>query len=316
MRIKRIKMTVFSSRAKCAILVLSALPLCAVQSARGAQADSFPAGQATQFARVTHTAEGAPLALQVAIARYVPNGGEQGLSVDLIGAVHVGDAAYYAELNRRFDEYDTVLFELVAPEGAHERMAGSEPKGFISSAQIAMTKALGLSFQLDEIDYGRANFVHADLSPSELAQSMAERDESLYVYFWRLFYASISEAAKDPLGIRAIRDMTTALKAGQDNALKIAFAYEMTNIESVSGALEGPGGSALIDARNQRAVDVLEEQIDSGARRIGIFYGVAHMPDFEERLIGQLQLEYHATQWVDAWRLDAGPTNADAAGRE
>ena len=309
-------MTAFSRTAHCSILALSALAVYAAPSAGAAQADRFPAGQATEFARVTHTTEGAPFALQVAIARYVSTGREQDFSVDLIGAVHVGDAAYYADLNRRFREYDAVLFELVAPEGAHERVGDSERKGFVSTAQIAMTKALGLSFQLDEIDYDRTNFVHADLSPSELAQSMADRDESLYVYFWRLFYASISEAAKDPLGIRAMRDMSAALQAGQDNALKIAFAYEMTNIESVSGALEGPRGSALIDARNLRAIEVLEEQIESGAREIGIFYGVAHMPDFEERLTEQLSLEYRATQWVNAWRLDAGPTNADAAGTE
>ncbi len=302
--------------AQWSVVFVSAFAASGVQDARAAQAESFPAGQATEFARVTHTAEGQPLALQIAIARYVSKGGEQDVSVDLIGAVHVGDAAYYGDLNRRFREYDAVLFELVAPEGAYARVGDSERRGFISTAQMAMTRALGLSFQLDEIDYGRPNFVHADLSPSELAQSMADRDESLYVYFWRLLYASISEAAKDPLGIRAVRDISLALRSGQDNALKIAFAYEMTNVESVSGALDGPAGSALIDARNQRAIDVLEEQIESGARRIGIFYGVAHMPDFEERLIGQLSLEYDKTQWVDAWRLDAGPTNADAAGLE
>ena len=307
-------MNMLSRIARWLIVLVVAFVAPDVQNARAAQPGSFPASPATEFARVTHTAEGQPLALQIAITRYVSNGGEQDLSVDLIGAVHVGDAAYYADLNRRFREYDAVLFELVAPEGAYARVGDSERRGFISTAQMAMTRALGLSFQLDEIDYGRTNFVHADLSPSELAQSMADRDESLYVYFWRLLYASINEAAKDPLGIRAMRDITAALKSGQDNAFKVAFAYEMTNIESVSGALDGPGGSALIDARNQRAIDVLEEQVESGARRIGIFYGVAHMPDFEERLIGQLSLEYQNTQWVNAWRLDAGPTNADTAG--
>lgn len=290
--------------AQYSVLVFGACAVLTAHSAGPGTTDSFPSGEATEFARVSHDDNGQPLALQVAIVRYVSKIRGRDLSVDLIGAVHVGDAGYYAELNQRFRDYDALLFELVAPEGAGETVRNSERKGLISNAQVAMTKALGLSFQLDEIDYDRPNFVHADLSPNELAQSMAEREESLYVYFWRLLYASINEATRDPLGIKAWRDIAVALKTDQDNPLKIAFAYEMTNIESVSGVLDGPAGSAIIDARNQRAIDVLKEQIQAGSHRLGIFYGVAHMPDFEERLIGQLDLEYRGTRWVNAWRLD------------
>ena len=64
--------------------------------------------------------------------------------------------------------------------------------------------------------------------------------------------------------------------------------------------------SAVIGARNQRAVDVLKREIEAGARRIGIFYGVAHMPDLEERLIDQLGLSWESTEWVDAWQLGDG----------
>ena len=37
--------------------------------------------------------------------------------------------------------------------------------------------------------------------------------------------------------------------------------------------------------------------------RIGIFYGVAHMPDLEERLLNEVGLTYKTTTWVDAWQL-------------
>jgi hypothetical protein len=265
--------------------------------------DSFPSGQATEFARVVHDDGGEPLALQVAIARYGARRGGAEVTVDLVGAVHVGDTGYYAELNQRFRDYDAVLFELIAPEGSQDRIQSTPRTGFISNAQLAMTKALGLSFQLDEIDYRPDNFVHADLSPSELSQSMADRGESLYVYFWRMFYASVNEAAKDPLGLRAWRDMTAAIRSDQDNPVKIAFAYEMTNIDAVSQALNGDSGSAIIDARNKRAVDVLQEEIRKGSKNIAIFYGVAHMPDFEDRLLGELDLDYLETIWVNAWRL-------------
>ncbi|MCA9065529.1 MAG: hypothetical protein KDA96_20820 [Planctomycetaceae bacterium] len=39
-------------------------------------------------------------------------------TVDLIGAVHLGEAEYYETLNRRFQDYDVLLFEAVMPEEA------------------------------------------------------------------------------------------------------------------------------------------------------------------------------------------------------
>jgi hypothetical protein len=167
---------------------------------------------------------------------------------------------------------------------------------------------LQLSFQLDEIDYGASNFVHADLTPTELSQSMDERGESLYVYFWRLFYASIDEYAKDPLGLNDIRMLSVMLSTDSDNTLKIMLAYEMTNLDTLREILGEDSDSAVIGARNQRAIDVLQSQLDGGAKRVAIFFGVAHMPDMEQRLINQLDLIYLDTTWIDAWRLD---THAD-----
>src|ERR1700743_2439159 len=36
-----------------------------------------------------------------------------GVQVDLIGAVHVGEKAYYDELNKQFEGYDAMLYEMV-----------------------------------------------------------------------------------------------------------------------------------------------------------------------------------------------------------
>ena len=120
---------------------------------------------ATTFARVAVDGDDEPRALQMAIVTYVPESGNGNHSVDLVSAIHIGEKAYYAALNDKFEQYDTLLYELVAPQGTivtHE----TERKGFISNAQLAMTRLLDLSFQLDEIDYTPSNFVHADLVPS------------------------------------------------------------------------------------------------------------------------------------------------------
>lgn len=269
-----------------------------VLAALGAASAAF-AESVTQFTRVDEDPEGIPRALQLGIVTYVG----RGVSVDLVSAIHIGDPSYYAELNDRFRDYDALLYELVAPAGIDINEQVAKRKGLLSKTQVTLTKLLDLSFQLDEIDYSQPNFVHADLSPSEFRQSMEDRDESLYVYFWRVFFASINEYAKDPLGLRDMEMLSSMVTSGQDNSLKTMMAYEMTNIDAVQDILGEDSDSAIVGARNERAIEVLRGQLDAGARRVGIFYGVAHMPDLEERLLNEVGLSYAETIWVDAWNL-------------
>lgn len=263
----------------------------------------------TVFSRVSEDQQLRPLALQMAIVTYAPTDSGKDFSVDLISAIHIGDRAYYADLNNRFSDYDALLYELIAPEGAEILQADDRRDGILSTTQLGMTKLLGLTFQLDEIEYDRANLVHADLSPEELRQSMAERDESLYVYFWRIFFASVDEYAKDPLGIKDWQLLSTMLESGRGNSMKTMIAYEMTNMDKVRDIFGEDSNSAIIGARNQRVIEVLQDQLASGAKRIGIFYGVAHMQDIEARLLETVGLTYQKTVWVDAWRLGHAPTN-------
>jgi hypothetical protein len=277
---------------------------------------AFGGDRAPEFARVDADQDGRPRALQTAVTNYVPVDADRILEVDLIGAIHIGDPAYYAELNRRFEDYDVLLYELVAPADAVRSDRIDKRKGVLSTSQVGLTKLLGLSFQLDEIHYDAANFVHADLSPTELRASMAERGESLYVYFWRMFFATLDEYAKDPLGISNVEMLSGMLSTGRNDSFKTMLAYEMTDLGSVQDVLGEDSDNAVIGARNQRAIDVLKREIEAGAQRIGIFYGVAHIPDLEERLLDQLDLTYERSEWVDAWLLgndeptDAAPDSA------
>lgn len=260
----------------------------------------FPAiaGAEAAFSRVDTDEDGRARALQLGIVTYVG----QGASVDLIGAVHVGDRAYYEELNERFTGYDALLFELVAPEGSDFSKIAGNRKGLLSTAQVGLTMLLDLSFQLDEINYGADNFIHADLSPQGVRESMAERNESMYTLFWRMFYASVNEYAKDPLGLRDWQMLSGMIGADEDASLKTVIAYQMTDLDQISDILGDDSDSTIVGARNERAIEVLHQQLDAGIKHVGIFYGVAHMPDLEERLLA-MGLEYASTSWVDAWLL-------------
>lgn len=265
-------------------------------------ASAFANGTEVGFARVDTDDNGRPRALQLAIAHYEPaDGRAAGTAVDLVSAVHVGDASYYADLNERFTGYDTVLYELVAPEGA-VITKDTEKTGIVSGGQRFMTRALDLSFQLDEIDYTVGNFVHADLSGPELREHMAARDESLYTYFWRVFYAVIRETARDPLGMRDLQMIASSTAVDGQLSFKTMLAYEIANNQSLEEIFGEDADSSIIGARNARAIEVLRLELDRGATRVGIFYGVGHMPDFDAKLV-EIGYERTGTTWIDAWQL-------------
>src|SRR5690349_12029449 len=71
----------------------------------------------SSFLRIQRDESREPVALQTAIAQYVPASSAKGVEIDLVAVVHIGERAYYERLNKEFGNYDAVLYELVAPEG-------------------------------------------------------------------------------------------------------------------------------------------------------------------------------------------------------
>lgn len=254
------------------------------------------------FIRLADDADGAPAALQVVVAQYRD---DRGRSLDLVGAVHVADRDYFVELNRRFANYDTVLYELVGdPDGGGGGPA-SPGMALVGLLQGGMKDALGLAFQLDEIDYGRANFVHADMTPAEFSASMAERNESMvgtFVQMWAVSSAAQAAGTHPPeAGLLRI-----LLASDRQLALKQTLAKSLVDQEKLLNALAGENGSTLISERNRKALAVLERELGSGATRLAMFYGAGHMPDFHRRLTAEHGFRLESLEWIDAWDLSGG----------
>ena len=242
--------------------------------------------------RIERDPAGHELGLQTAIVRFEStDAARKGFVVDLIGAVHVGEKAYYEALNKQFESYDAVLYELVAPEGT--RVAkGSKAQGHpVSYLQNGMKNLLGLEHQLQYVDYSRANLVHADMSPDDFAKSMEDRGESIGSILLRLMAANMSRQAaeasraksSDAEFLMALFDRNRALR------LKRLMADQFADMETMMAALNGPGGSTIVTERNKVALAKMEKQWSQGRKRLAIFYGVGHLPDMAQRLVGRLQ---------------------------
>jgi hypothetical protein len=262
------------------------------------------------FLRVTQDADGEPRSLDTAVVRYASDPkAASGLKVDLVAAVHIGSDQYYTTLNRLFRDYDVVLYELVAPENNRVPKAGQRPSGAIGSAQQGLTGALGLSFQLQAIDYSRANFVHADLSPQQFDEAMQKRGESWWTMFGRLMQEGMAQArrkaaAGDTSGEVGIGELFGLLfSSDREVQLRRIMAEQFTDMEVLTAAFGGENGSTIITDRNAAAIDVMRQQIAKGKERVAIFYGAAHMSDFDERLRNDFDLKPVETTWVEAWDL-------------
>lgn len=257
-----------------------------------------------EFLRLRKTNTNEPVALETAIASYQGRVGERQVVVDLIGAVHIGDKQYYDELNKAFAAYDVVLYELVAARDS-KPVAGERSAHPVSFLQLTMKNMLSLQFQLDCIDYDKKNFVHADMTPEEFAESMDQRGESMMQMFLRMFGQSIAMQSRDP-SRNSDAQLLSALFAKPERRslhLKRIMATQFEDMEAATAVLDGPEGSTIVTERNKAALRVLKAQLDKGHSRIAIFYGAAHLPDMDERLENEFQMKHSDTKWVTAWNL-------------
>lgn len=252
------------------------------------------------FMRIAEDEAGRPQALQVALAHYRD---DRGRSLHLVGAIHVADREYFQSLQPRFETYDAVLYELVGdPDGGGERPSGTG-LNLIGLMQGGMKDALGLAYQLEEIDYDRPNFVHADMTGAEFSESMKVRNESWLGTFLQLWMASAVAQENAPASPEA-ELLRVLLAEDKQLALKRMMARSMIDQAQVLEVLAGENGSVLITERNRKALEVMEREIESGARSLALFYGAGHLPDFHRRLTGDYGFELDAVEWLDAWNLD------------
>lgn len=294
-----------------------ALPLAAAVCLPLLHADEAPAAKATDFLRV-HEDE-AKVQLQAAVTRYE----KDGVSVDLLGAVHIADQAYYNGLNKRFESYDALLFEMI---GGENLVDGKEPApaegedqsaaAMLGNIYAMVSRFLKLTDQKSAIDYSKKNFVHADLTLEEFAKLQAEKGESLLSFA----IDAGNQAAQNGQAPAKQPDMTrlmTAFLSGNSNAIKLELIHTLGQGDDQIAAFAG--NSVIIGDRNAKCLEILGKQVRDGKKKIGIFYGAAHYPEMEQRL---LKHGYRKTrhEWIPAWDIPKaqeqpaeGPPKKDAA---
>ena len=274
------------------------------------------AAEAPEFIRVEETETATQL--QTAVVRFTK--GEA--SVELVGAIHIADRKYYEALNQRFEGYEALLYEGIggdkpaaAPEPAEaageEEAAEEAPVDEIPAAKVPAKKEkldglhgayesgakwLGLAYQMKVIDYRKANFVHADLSMAEFTALQQERGESLLGFMLKSGLKKPDKPVKEPSSLKLL----VSLVRGDKNGLKRELVHTLGAGDDQVAALAGD--NVIIGDRNAKCLEVLDREVLAGKKKLGIFYGAAHFPDMEKRLV-EGGWTKAGTEWMTAWEI-------------
>ncbi|MEC5126619.1 hypothetical protein VSU19_07660 [Verrucomicrobiales bacterium BCK34] len=263
---------------------------------------------------------GTPDRLQTAVASFHKGG----TTVDLVSVVHLGDKAYFENLNAFLKDYDLVLYEMVGgkysppPANAVATPPGIEEMVSVRGIQQMASQFLGLEFQLDGIEYESPNFVHADVDAGEYQSLMEARNQNFGTLFTRaMSIADTADLGGIPTDDAAMSAMLgrimSAVTTGNSAELKRTIAPLMAEAESFITQLEGDDGTVLVTERNKLVMKKLDEELKiRPLKRVAIFYGGGHMPDLEKRLLAQGH-EKGSVAWVDAWTIEDPVPGAAAA---
>lgn len=277
-----------------------------------AETDSNADGEL--WLKLERNERGAPRRLATSIVRFegqfrADDGKTRDVSVDLIGAIHLGEAAYYEQLNAEFKEYETVVFELVANEGfdvkdlAAAKEAKKErpasPLDAIPFFQESMADALGFVNQTDGIDYSAPNLKRGDANAEDFLVRLATGDD-IPNYFLDSAFASLFSSDSG-----RVEGWALACLLAKDKrlALRRFIADELARTEL--GSKPNAQETALIHYRDEIAIGVAKKELQAGKTKIAVFYGAAHLDDLARRVEKTLTDPRRSEpRWITAWSME------------
>lgn len=261
---------------------------------------ALSAAEPTDFIRIVEDENTAKL--QTSITTYQ----KEDTSVTLIGAIHIADAGYFQTLNQVFTQYPVLLFELIGGENAASTLNGKprekeeadgRPAEGLRGLYGSFASTMQLSEQIDLIDYTKENFVHADLTMPEYMKLTEGKEDDLLAFALQTSVKG-SELAGQPFGGMDMGLVMRAILSGDGTGLKLQYMTMMEQGDESAAALTGK--NLVISDRNDKCFQVLADQRKKGAKKIGIFYGAAHFPDMERRLLAD-GFEQTKHEWLTAW---------------
>lgn len=176
------------------------------------------------------------------------------------------------------------------------KKCGQEEKSFLmellGGAYKELSDMLGLQTQHQGIDYSAAHFVHADMTLDEFRKAQARKGESIAGLMLKSVLSSLVEKTgtnrAGEFGLMA--DFLAGNKTGLKNKLMVMMANAPNGLEN----------TVILEGRNAKCMEVFDRWSGKGVRRIGVFYGAAHLPGLHGALL-ERGYRLREVRWLPAW---------------
>jgi len=230
----------------------------------------------------------------------------------LVGVAHIGSKSYYSEIQAVLNAQDVVLFEGVRSKGKPSVPVKPDPKAPKQMYQV-ISDALGLDFQLFDIDYNHPNWINSDLSMEELDRLNKKAGKGKATDF------DMVEKLLDPNSPQTQQAAAFfgSAPASIKEALKIFLVEKISTIETMLNASLDPATvSILLTERNKSIAKAFEKAISvaNPPKSVAIFYGAAHLPEVQKALAARYGYKPADQQWFTFAKADR--RKLDATGRQ
>lgn len=224
----------------------------------------------------------------------------------LVGAVHVGTAAYYSQIQSLLNAQGTVLYEGVKQEGASLKPMKPNPNDPKPVYKV-LSDAIGLDFQLNDIDYNHANWSDTDLTWQKIMELNKKEAKG------KPDQVDTIASLLDPNGKTAklFSTMIGSATPGMREAFKILMVKIVASGKGPT--LDPTTSDIVVTARNQVVLDRLATLIKgpNPPKSIAVFFGAIHQPGLEKSLVAtdgykEADQKWYTSATADPKKLDAG----------
>jgi hypothetical protein len=243
-------------------------------------------------------------AVQTSSVEYSAPGGA-GPQVWLIGVCHMGTLEYFRAVQQRLDAQTVVLFE---GADVDEIQCGLVASVDDPGPRQRLSEVLGLTWQLQGIDYRRPHFINSDLPWDEVEQQVSAL---IAAHSGARARKILEDALARIQGSPGAHEMLKPLLAGPPETTRLLFVEGLPRHELDGSATnELPELKALseiiITKRNAVVMRDLRAQLAllKHGQSVAIFYGANHMPELARRLRDELHYTAGPERWDTAFTAD------------
>jgi hypothetical protein len=230
----------------------------------------------------------------------------------LVGTAHIGLKKYYADVQALLDAQDVVLFEGVRSKNRPMTPPKADPKAPKPIYEV-LSDAIGLDFQLVDINYDRPHWINSDLSMEQLDALNKKGGHGKPTQF------DMVEKMLDPKSSQTqmMGQFFKSAPASVKNALKIFLIEKLAKVDTLLPGMTDPTTlNVLLTARNRSVEDVFDKVIKKSQppHSVAIYYGAAHMPGIEKAFAGKYGYKPVEQRWLTFAKADRH--KLDDAGRQ